>query len=257
MKKILFLLFVLILLRNISYSQGHGDRLLWCADKGNLECVKSQLAKGIDVNYVADSDYTALMYATQRCHIKIVKFLLLKGADVNYRSKSDKKTPLIITLETPLANKKDKNDIVKMLLKHGVDLSLKNSNNKSALDLAKSNNLWEIVNLIRPDKKNINKISYKRIRDILTDQEDATGKVAKLKIKFKEVGENQKLIFEEVVRGFKFPKTLGIYFKKHQRKIVKRLVENRIYYVTFRIIGYSNIFSYSDIHGNLIKIKIK
>lgn len=61
----------------------HGNKLLKYAKKGNVEMIKQQLAKGINIRYSNRKDEDALMMAVKNNHKQAATFLIEKGADVN------------------------------------------------------------------------------------------------------------------------------------------------------------------------------
>jgi len=65
--------------------------------EGNIESVKSFVAKGADVNATTTIGYTALHYAVVYENVKIAEFLVSNGADVNARDKEGN-TPLDLAL---------------------------------------------------------------------------------------------------------------------------------------------------------------
>lgn len=49
---------------------------------GDLEAVKIEFDKGVDVNVLVNDDYTALYLAATVCNAQIVEELIKRGADV-------------------------------------------------------------------------------------------------------------------------------------------------------------------------------
>lgn len=80
------------------------EQLVWSANTGDLEQVKSLLGRGIPVNARDESDNsTALLKAASSNHKEVVDFLLDSGAEVNAQDSSGR-TPLLAAsiLEEPL-----------------------------------------------------------------------------------------------------------------------------------------------------------
>ena len=78
-----------------AFAQNPGEDLLAAARKGDLETIKSLLARGVDVNAKTNYGATALSYASDRGHIEIVKILLEHGADPNSTDTFYGVTPII------------------------------------------------------------------------------------------------------------------------------------------------------------------
>ena len=109
-----------------------------CAKNGDLEGLKRELAKGVDINLRDEDNRTALILATNRGFYDIVRELLSHpDIDVNARSgsyASDQKNTALI-----LASLHDFIDIAKELLKHpGIDINIEDEHDKTAYHYANS-----------------------------------------------------------------------------------------------------------------------
>ena len=62
--------------------------LIEAASKGDIDTVRTLLAKGADVNAEDNDGNTALMASAKNGHTNIVQVLLKQGADVNAKTKS-------------------------------------------------------------------------------------------------------------------------------------------------------------------------
>ena len=63
------------------------DCFIWSADSGKLKAVKFFLGYGADLNAQLETvKYTALMMAANRANFDVVKFLVEQGADLNMKS---------------------------------------------------------------------------------------------------------------------------------------------------------------------------
>ncbi|MFW2374065.1 MAG: ankyrin repeat domain-containing protein [Gammaproteobacteria bacterium] len=103
---------------------------------------------GADINAVNKFGATALSIAAGLGHVDFVEFLLeIKQVDIN------KGTPLISALkgnyELYMAIDNDRVEIVKQLLKAGIDITQRSANGESALELAKKNGLIKIHDLLK------------------------------------------------------------------------------------------------------------
>ena len=83
-----------------------------------------------------------LIIATKNANIEAVKVALKHGADVNVRDKDDLATPLII------ASKINNKDLVEILLDYGADKNLTDEEGWMANIYAKENKCQEIIDLL-------------------------------------------------------------------------------------------------------------
>ena len=105
---LLVLLFPLIAL-----AQDPKEEFFAAARKGDVEALKTLLAKGVDVNSKTNYGATALSYACDRGHTAVVQLLIEKGADVNAQDSFYNATPIIWAAQRGFA------EIVKILLDKG------------------------------------------------------------------------------------------------------------------------------------------
>jgi hypothetical protein len=111
-------------------------------NKGNLEIVKLLLEFGANPNYIPKGNMSALSYAvigTEKP--EIVKYLIYAGVDINFKtSTSDPAIFWSILLG---------NDVVaKLLYENGADITIRNKDNQTPIDLAKTigrKNIFEIL----------------------------------------------------------------------------------------------------------------
>ena len=112
--------------------------------KGNIEAVKSSIAKREDVNAKDDNKLTPLHVACFRGYKDIVELLIENQANVNV---STKESPAV---ESPLhlACLKNHHEIVKLLLEKGADIEGKDKDEKTPLHYAIWANSELIVKLL-------------------------------------------------------------------------------------------------------------
>jgi ankyrin repeat protein len=113
--------------------------LILAAEEGHEDVVKALLDKGADINLQSKDGSTALILAAEEGHAEIVKALLGKGADINVQCDDDGSTALILAAE------QDHKEIVKLLIRHGADPSIENKKKKTALDVASSDAMKNII----------------------------------------------------------------------------------------------------------------
>ena len=98
----------------LALAQDLKEGFLNAVRKGDVEAVKSYLAKGVDVNAKLNNyGGTALAFACDRGHTEVVKLLIEKGADVNARDTFYQATPIT------WAAQRGHTEIVKTLLDKG------------------------------------------------------------------------------------------------------------------------------------------
>ena len=73
-----------------SFFQMGESPIIRAAHNGHLHTVRFLVEHGADVNAIDMGDNTALHWAAMRGHVEIVKYLLEQGADKTLRNKQDK-----------------------------------------------------------------------------------------------------------------------------------------------------------------------
>ena len=102
------------------------------------EELKRLLENGIDINAKDGDGWTALMDASNKGNLEIAKYLLENGADINFQSNYGF-TALIS------ASSKGNIEMVKLLVENEADVNIKNNYGKTALDLAKIEEIKELL----------------------------------------------------------------------------------------------------------------
>ncbi|XP_042350986.1 ankyrin repeat and SOCS box protein 9-like [Plectropomus leopardus] len=105
------------------------------AAKGHPECIESLVQHGADVDQYIDQSGFPLHVACSNQHLSTVRKMLQLGASVNSSASGDSPLHIAARLSSP--------EMVSVLLDHGADRSLRNSEGKQPLDLAPPNSLVE------------------------------------------------------------------------------------------------------------------
>lgn len=93
--------------------------------------------------YVGEEDnYTPLIIAMSKRNFEMAKLLINNGANINAIHCDDGESPLI------KASKNNNLSLVRLLLSKKANPHIRNKNKKTALDIAKENNYYEIIELL-------------------------------------------------------------------------------------------------------------
>ena len=118
---------------------GRSDFLLSVIDM-NFEKTNQIIDSGSDINQCDSNGWTALHFAAQNNDAKIGKLLIDSGALLDLKDKHGN-SPLWRATFSSNGN----GDFISMLLAHGADRNLKNSNGISPFDLAKTIANYNVV----------------------------------------------------------------------------------------------------------------
>ncbi|XP_041663467.1 ankyrin repeat and SOCS box protein 9-like isoform X2 [Cheilinus undulatus] len=105
------------------------------AAKGHSECIEPLVQHGADVDHYVDQSGSPLHIACSNQQLGAVRKLLQLGAAVNTCVSGDSPLHIAARLSSP--------ELVSVLLDHGADRSLRNSEGKQPLDLTAPNSLVE------------------------------------------------------------------------------------------------------------------
>ncbi len=127
---------------DINKLYGKGQTLLFDAIKGDrsYKVANYLLERGADVNLDTDG-LTPLMYAVAYQNLTIAKALINHKADLNYVSEENQSAVLF-------AIKGRNPEALQLLIDHGADPNIKIEGDYSAIDLAKEENIREILEVL-------------------------------------------------------------------------------------------------------------
>ena len=130
---------VIIVMNSINAKNGYGYTALIDASKnGDLEKVKLLIENGANIEVKDNNGDTALILASYYRRLEIVKYLVEKGANIN-ATNDNGWTSLMY------ASKYGELETIKYLLENGTDVNIKNKNGNAALDLAKIEDIKEVL----------------------------------------------------------------------------------------------------------------
>ena len=125
-----------------SSTQEAEQDLLTAAGDGDLETVKSLIDEGVDVNTADDYGITPLMQSVAGGNVDLVKYLLSVGANVDARD-NDGSSALLHTVDQhgQVAGDPEVSpdywEIMRLLVKAGADVTVKDDNGETPLSLAR------------------------------------------------------------------------------------------------------------------------
>ena len=112
-----------------------------------FEIIEKLVNAGADVNLSDKHKKTPVIYAATVGHVQTLDLLVSKGGDVNYGSDTTALMEAVIW---------DRQKAVKYLLLHGADPAIKNSEGKTAEDIAVEQNKDEIIQLFSSEMRGVN-----------------------------------------------------------------------------------------------------
>lgn len=135
---------------NINELDDTGQTALFhAADYGSKESVELLLERGINVNHLCHKQSNALMAAVESGYTDCIQFILAKTENINQAdSKGNTALHYAINCQIDI----DEPEIVthvELLLKQGSDYTLRNSENQSAMDIAKEKGFQGVERLLR------------------------------------------------------------------------------------------------------------
>ena len=135
-----------------SKNKSNATTLMFASYIGNEKIVDMLLGAGAKIDEQDVHGITALIVASAFGHLLTVKKLIAKGANLNNTMVTeftiDKQTFPKGSTALMLAINENHTDIAIELIKAGADVSIKDGNNKTALDIAKSKKNQAIIDLL-------------------------------------------------------------------------------------------------------------
>jgi ankyrin repeat protein len=112
--------------------------LIWACENEEARLAEFFIEHGANVNASNKKEETPLLWACWNSDFNLAKLLVEHGADVN-ASNEDGETPL------HWACHKNLTDLAQLLVKNGANVNAKNDDGNSALDLAKTNEIKQLL----------------------------------------------------------------------------------------------------------------
>jgi ankyrin repeat protein len=133
-------------------SQNYQQSMIDAIGQGNYEMVKQLLSEGVDVNTRVPNGCSLIHFAADYGHVNIATLLLEKGANVNDTAPASRLTPL------HAAARGGHMAMVKFLIEKGANPTLKNYQDRTPADFARSRGFKEISEYLDNEQsKNISK----------------------------------------------------------------------------------------------------
>jgi len=119
------------------FNEGHPPKptatgVMRFAESGDIEGLKKELDKGLNINTRDENNCTLLHWAAANSRVEMVEFLIKNGIEID-ATNNHNYTALHITTSRDLI------DVTRVLVEYGADKDITTKDNKTALELAKSN----------------------------------------------------------------------------------------------------------------------
>jgi len=146
----------------VSGRSTNSDILIQSAAKGDIEAVKRELSKRVDLNAKDSSGNTALMYASDKNFINVVKLLIQNGArtnEINYSGNT--------ALSLASFNENGL-EVVKILVQSGANVNIKILPlNRTPLMFACLKGITEIAKFLIKSGANINAVDTDKVNGLM------------------------------------------------------------------------------------------
>lgn len=147
-----------------------------CKQKNNYQSIYELITLyGVSPNKEDKKGRTPLYYACMSKNIKLIEFLIKYGADVNYVNRYGDSILLLLFFNVPFEGcgnirhdnhvhieigfsyeERDYSDVIKLLIKHGADVNIKDNKNQSLLLYAANSNFSELMEICIESGANVN-----------------------------------------------------------------------------------------------------
>jgi len=140
-KPTLFILVASLALISLSQGKGKQPPLIQAAKEGKVSLIETLIRQGAPVDVTNVENATPLMVACEEGKLEAARVLLAHGAKVDFQSKcAPYHTPLFCAVLG------SHHDVVRLLLEHGADRTLRDSVEKTVQDRARERrDLWMVA----------------------------------------------------------------------------------------------------------------
>lgn len=145
----------------------------------NYEIINLLIEKNVDLNATGNHDFSPLMSASFNVNINIVKLLIEAGANINEKWKN---TWSLLSMAIRGCDKKEKKEVVNLLIKMGVPIDERFHSDITALILASNYGQKDIIKLLLKANANINACDYNGETPLMQTTRNGHKDVVKLLI---------------------------------------------------------------------------
>lgn len=111
----------------------HKSPLMSASENNEFEIVKLLVENGVDVNYLDSDHRTALFSASEKLNFEIVKYLLNNGAKINIVDIYNVNALVFAINNNRKANRSNKFETVKILIDRGIDVNNRDVDGKTPI----------------------------------------------------------------------------------------------------------------------------
>lgn len=129
---------------NIKAKRSGRSALYWASDRGIIKNIKLLLEYGANVNIKDSYGTTPLHLTSLYGHTEATKLLIDNGAYVNAQDNLGN-TPLH---EVAIGDRRSNVETIIYLIEHGANKNIRNNNGKTAYDIAKEKNRFDLTSVL-------------------------------------------------------------------------------------------------------------